>query len=636
MAKKRSKNTQTEREHKPVNLYLFIGLMIILLPLLFSQKTIDPVLGIRMLAWNIFMIVMLIPVIFGLFEKKMDFRYLRLNLFKIFTTYLIITVFSALFAVNAVESFFDISKTLLSLELLVIATALFVKYQNFRTLITRGFIISILIAGLNGLFQYFNVSPVNTDTEMFSKLYEIGGIMGHKNHFAISLFLLLPFSLFGITAFRRTWLVLSVIALVIIFVNIVLLQTRSVWLATIVFLVVNGLLMITLKGKDEDSRNPSRLKKPLLIAMASFVMIALVLFIVQPKETKGVFGYKIKSLMSLESHDNKGRANVWEATAEMISEKPLTGVGAGNWKIQIPVYIADVHGQSYQNWNQPHNDFLWILSEKGIFGLLAYLGIFAIVFYYALRIIRKTSDQSSIVFYSLLLSAIVGYLVLALVSFPYERVNHQVVLMIMFAAIMAGYIQTKKNISSIRKNLPVSIFGLSFVLLVLSLVYTVNAWNSKKDIKLMYAAIEKDNPRAVAKYATDALNHWVSLDVQTTPIYKHRGTAYYMLGREKEAISDLKMALKAHPNHISTLVNLASIYGKKKQLDPAIKYLEEAMKLFPKNQPTIKNLARAYFESGQIEKAYATILKYDNNISNPQIGGFIARLEKQINSNNDN
>ncbi len=632
MAKKRSRNKQPVEIKKPINLYIFIGLMIIILPVLFSQKTIEPVLGIRMLAWNIFMFVMLVPLVFGYLEKKLDFGFLRLAIFPVFLIYLIIVVVSVSWAINPAESNFDISKTLLSIITLFSATALFVKHDTHKDLLTKGFVISTLIAGANGLFQYLQISPVKTDTEMFSTLYEIGGIMGHKNQFAISLFLLMPFAIYGIFIFRKTWLYLSILALVIIMVNIVLLQTRSVWVATVIFIFTSAILMFLKKHDNSEPAKRAWFRNPFVIALSSFALIAVVVFFMQTEQTRGVFAYKISSLLSVDSHDNQGRLEIWGSTCQMISEQPITGVGAGNWKIEIPVYIAENHGQSFKNWNQPHNDFLWVLSEKGLPGILAYLAIFILIFLYGFKLLRSAGTKQHFIFYLLIISALVGYLALAFVSFPYDRVNHQVVLMILFATLIADRYKSQKKTTQPLRKIFLPATGAVAILLIVSLVYNFQAWNARKNIRLVYAAIDSNNPNAVVKYATDAINPWLTLDEQTSPIYKHRGTAFSMLSRQADALKDLQKALEFHPNHVNTLVNIATIYAREKQYKQAIEYFEQAMALFPKNQPTIKSLARVYYDIGEYEMAYATILKYDNNKPNAQIVNFKKQLEDLLNN----
>lgn len=629
MSKSKIKNKNTSQVSKPVILYLLIGLMIILLPLLFSKNTIDPVISLRMLAWNIFLLILLVPLIYNFIQKQIDFRFLRLAVFPVFLFYLLLTAISAFFAFNPVEAYFDLSKTFLSLVLLIVATEIFSKSQDYKTLITKGFIISTIIAGLNGLFQYFNISPVESDTELYSTLYQIGGIMGHKNQFAISLFLLLPFCVFGLFKFRRYWLALSIVATLIIFVNIILLQTRSVWLSSLIFLFFNVILFFV--NSSAKNKEVKWFKNPLLILIVGFFAIALLVFSLQSENTKNLIGYKIGSLLSFDSHDNKGRIGVWNGTMEMIGDHPLVGVGAGNWKLHIPEYIVDTHDKDYKNWKQPHNDLLWIWSEKGFLALLSYLLVFILIIIYGVKALKASNDSSDKIFLKLMFSGIAGYLVLALVTFPYDRVNHQVVLMIIFAAILAEYSQLKQGFKSPSKLIMQSVFGTLALLLLLSLFYNYKSWESKKYTKTIYTAISQNNARAVLNYANLAMNPYVSIDEQQAPLIKHRGTAYAMLGRNTEAISDLLLALKENPNHISTLNNLATLYAKNGQFELAITYFEKALDVFPKNQQSIKGLSRAYFDSGQIEQSYLTILRYSNNKPDPQVQGFKEKLEGLLN-----
>jgi len=59
------------------------------------------------------------------------------------------------------------------------------------------------------------------------------------------------------------------------------------------------------------------------------------------------------------------------ATIEMVKDNPVIGVGAGNWMINYPVYYAQYQGLEFKNWRRPHNDYIWILAEKGFLGLIS-------------------------------------------------------------------------------------------------------------------------------------------------------------------------------------------------------------------------------------------------------------------------
>jgi hypothetical protein len=66
-------------------------------------------------------------------------------------------------------------------------------------------IISSLIATFTGLSQYLKEIPGTSGSELFRALYEVNGNMGHKNQYAISLFLMLPFVLYGIYKLKKIW-----------------------------------------------------------------------------------------------------------------------------------------------------------------------------------------------------------------------------------------------------------------------------------------------------------------------------------------------------------------------------------------------------------------------------------------------
>ena len=70
---------------------------------------------------------------------------------------------------------------------------------------------------------------------------------------------------------------------------------------------------------------------------------------------------------------DRDRWAIWSHTIEMILEKPISGVGLGNWSAHYPRYDrGDVlHINSAPR--RPHNDFLWIASELGLPALAVFI-----------------------------------------------------------------------------------------------------------------------------------------------------------------------------------------------------------------------------------------------------------------------
>ena len=72
------------------------------------------------------------------------------------------------------------------------------------------------------------------------------------------------------------------------------------------------------------------------------------------------------------------RLVMWQATGRMIADRALTGVGAGAWEVDIPLYQSA--GSQLETDFYAHNEFLQLIAEYGLagwlflIGLLVYLG----------------------------------------------------------------------------------------------------------------------------------------------------------------------------------------------------------------------------------------------------------------------
>jgi O-antigen ligase len=74
-----------------------------------------------------------------------------------------------------------------------------------------------------------------------------------------------------------------------------------------------------------------------------------------------------------------GRFKLWEAGVKALTERPLTGYGAGFWRSAVAPWLGP-------NPQVAHNSFLSVAVETGIVGLLLYLGMFMAVFLALMRL----------------------------------------------------------------------------------------------------------------------------------------------------------------------------------------------------------------------------------------------------------
>lgn len=86
---------------------------------------------------------------------------------------------------------------------------------------------------------------------------------------------------------------------------------------------------------------------------------------------------------------NQARLVIWTITGQLISEHPM-GVGLGNLEEEMQRKLADLHQHELMEKNyNPHNQFLQITAEIGVFGLL----IFASILWFTCRFAWKRKDD---------------------------------------------------------------------------------------------------------------------------------------------------------------------------------------------------------------------------------------------------
>jgi len=124
------------------------------------------------------------------------------------------------------------------------------------------------------------------------------------------------------------------------------------------------------------------------------------------------------------SRNAKERIQIWKNTVELIKDQPVLGYGSGNWDVFFPSKgINKIPRMAIRNETvaRPHNDYLWITAETGIIGLLIYLSLLILIYFYTIRAIRQSEDRAFTIKLIFLISFFTGYLIIAFFDFPRER-----------------------------------------------------------------------------------------------------------------------------------------------------------------------------------------------------------------------
>ncbi|TFZ08229.1 O-antigen ligase family protein [Ramlibacter humi] len=112
------------------------------------------------------------------------------------------------------------------------------------------------------------------------------------------------------------------------------------------------------------------------------------------------------------------RKVMWAATLRMIADRPVSGVGAGAWEVQVPRYQAD--GEQLETDYYVHNEVLQLLAEDGVVGLVFLAGLFGYLLLSAWRTWRAGSASEEGPLRAVALASLLSLMVVSNVGFPWR------------------------------------------------------------------------------------------------------------------------------------------------------------------------------------------------------------------------
>jgi tetratricopeptide (TPR) repeat protein len=316
----------------------------------------------------------------------------------------------------------------------------------------------------------------------------------------------------------------------------------------------------------------------------------------------------------------------------MIQENFIFGVGAGNWQVIFPKYGLDKFSDPQVNnglttFQRPHNDFLWVLSEMGAIGLIAYIAIFIIITRYLFKLIKHHKSGNWNYLYTLFIATIAGYCCIMLLDFPLERIEHQILLYLVFSIITAQFYKafplTKKiNQPTFKSLVPIFIFGT----ILFSFLVSFKRFSGEVHSNKLYHFKQKNNWLKVIKESNKATNTFYSIDPMSMPLEWYKGNALYNLGKIKEAEISFEKAQSIHPYNIHILNNLASCYENLNNHKKAVKTYNKALSISSNFEEARLNLSAVYYNQKKYEMAFKTIDLCPINSTNKKYKKFLPTI----------
>ena len=191
---------------------------------------------------------------------------------------------------------------------------------------------------------------------------------------------------------RKEFLIITIGFLALIFSG-----SRGVWLSAVGVVVVLGGIWMFMRWKKYE-KNYAFFAKNLIALFVLFWILFLPASIISSLTQRAQGGIadsftgikRVRSITNLEEVSNRSRLQIWKAAIGTIVDRPVFGVGPGNFSVALGEDIsASRKGAS------AHNLYLDIASEMGLPGLLLFLLLIGHILYRAISSIFTTKNLES-------------------------------------------------------------------------------------------------------------------------------------------------------------------------------------------------------------------------------------------------
>jgi O-antigen ligase len=440
----------------------------------------------------------------------------------------------------------NINESLITLYKLIIIVSVFYACYLAIIKISDPFLFICLIFTGSLLFE-----SIYTLIDFFSFKDSFTGISQNRNISSSSLVFKLIFLIYIIDhsqSFNKK-LILKVLEIITLF-SIIILQSR---LGIISALVIYFLYFILIKSSRK------KMVFPILISCLFFLY-----FDNNDFQNKIEKDYTFENLSGDESINQ--RLSFYTSALSLFSEKPINGNGLGSWKyksinnsyksnsVLVPYYT--------------HNDFLQILMESGLIGLLIYLTFFGKLFKNILE------NREKKVFIPLTIALII-FTTNSLINFPIHRTQEYIPFIICCA-----FILNNKNFESKKSNiLPVLI-----VLLIPSIVISNYEYQSLKFQGVLMDDY-KNNKFSMSLNEVKKINYKIpNLSSNVVPISTYLSRYYFNEGNYYESIRLLDYSLEINKLDLMTNELMLRNYIFTNQSNKALILVKDLLKRYPENK----------------------------------------------------
>ncbi len=584
--------------------------LFIAFPVCVSYQIVDPFVTPRLVLLSATVIILFLFYFFG--PRNQSAINVNLPLIS-FLAFLFLYGISITKSINPGDAWFEWMKTFLALPVMLLVAILFKKDEE-RKILLKFSQVGMLILSSVYFYQWVDFLNNRNLEFVFDTRLHIASTLGNKNFYAEVIALMLPFSVIGFFSLEKYWKWLSLFNIIILIVSILTTQSYAALAAIGVAGLVVGVVYFSSRSENKISGLKLAAITTLVILVSGFIVFKSGVFSSFNKRLETVSNYLLHpELMDSTAKSNSNstfeRVMLWKNSYGLIKENPLTGSGAGNWKLLYPKF--GIGGTRYieggnVHYEHPHNDYLLIASESGISALIAFLIFFISVIWIALK--KMKSKRQERLWYAGILFAIICIMLVSIFSFPRMRFYAWILM-----AVYIGILMAVDNGDKIRMKFSKAGWKLMLLTCAVISVFSLTAglvkYSGEVHSKILQIAKKQRNFARVVRESEKAASWIFPVDESATPFTWYKGMALFYSGDVSGAKISFEDALQKNPYHIQLLNDLATAYEQTNERERAIGLYRRALSVTPYFPQSLLNISACYFNINKKDSAFFFIDK---------------------------
>lgn len=348
-------------------------------------------------------------------------------------------------------------------------------------------------------------------------------------------------------------------------------------------------------------------------------------------------GFKRTGSISPDDASLGVRMVMWKATIGVIRARPLSGVGAGAWESDIPLYQAE--GAQLETDYYVHNEFLQLLAEYGLVGWVFLIALAAYLLQSAWRTLKAAGPEAGeeAPWRAVFLCSLLALMIVSNVGFPWRMAATGA----LFALCLAGLAASDARLGLRQRWAATALawrpaYSLALATgtvscIALAAYITQQAVESEQKIVratkialTISASGDPNNPkwRQSKAQMLSLIKEGIALNPHYRKITPMVADELARWGDWKNATWIWESVLSSRPHIVAIMANVARGYTSMGDTEKALEYLERARKVQPR-APAVRSLevillSRAGQEERALKLARAAIADniYDYDLAN--------------------